>query len=106
MVFAATASAVVRRLPNGHRISLMLRAGARQSAPTATTSGGLLVAHGGPVLSATAPYLIFWTPSGHPIAAKSEGLLESYLSDVATASSAGSTTNVYSVLGQYGAPYS
>jgi hypothetical protein len=57
------------------------------------------------VLTSEAPYLIFWAPAGHAIPPSSEALLEQYLGDVATASGV-STTNVYSVLGQYGAPYS
>jgi len=56
-------------------------------------------------LSSEAPYLIFWTPSGHPISSASESLMDQYLTDVAAASGQ-STTNVYSVLAQYGAPYS
>ncbi|MDE3130606.1 MAG: hypothetical protein KGL16_05585, partial [Acidobacteriota bacterium] len=45
------------------------------------------------------------TPSGYPISSTSQALLNRYLTDVAKASSAGSTSNVFSVLGQYGAPY-
>jgi hypothetical protein len=106
-VFAQAASAVVERAANGHRVAVMVRPSVKSS-PNATSAGGaLLVSHGGPVLQASAPYLIYWAPAGHPVAAASQALLDRYLGDVATDSgSHGSTTNVYSVLGQYGSPYS
>jgi hypothetical protein len=102
----STAGAVVIRTPNGHRLSLMFRPGTRTGASSSSTTGGVLVAHGGPVLNAEAPYLIFWTPSHASTLSASEGLLARYLTDVAAGSVAHSTTNVYSVLAQYGAPYS
>jgi hypothetical protein len=85
----------------------MLRNGIK--GPTGGTKGGgggVLLSHGGPVLQGETPYVIYWTPSGYSIASSSENLLNQYLGDVAAASRAKSTTNVYSVLTQYGAPYS
>jgi hypothetical protein len=104
LVLASTAAAVVTHKPNGHRISVMLKPGAKAPG-SPTKSGGVLISHGGPVLASEAPYLIYWTPAGHTISSASESLMNQYMSDVATASGK-STTNVYSVLAQYGSPYS
>lgn len=84
----------------------MLRHGATSAAARGTargTGGGVLQSHGGPVLNSESPYLIFWTPPGYSISSASESLMDQYMTDVAAAS--GTTTNVYSVLGQYGATY-
>jgi hypothetical protein len=106
LVVASTAGAVVTHKPNGHPISVMLKAGAKGPTGTATSkSSGVLIPHGGPVLASEAPYLIFWTPAGHSISSASESLMDQYVGDVAAASGK-STTNVYSVLAQYGSPYS
>jgi hypothetical protein len=100
---AAAANAFVTRAPSGHRMSLMPRAGTRTSSKGGST-GSVLLAHGGPALAAEAPYLIFWAPPGHAISSSSQALLDRYLGDVAAVSGT-STTNVFSVLAQYGAPY-
>jgi hypothetical protein len=102
----STAGAVVTRTPNGHRLSLMFRPGTRAGASSSSTTGGVLVNHGGPSLQGETPYLIFWTPSHDSKLSGSEALLTRYLTDVAAGSAAHSTTNVYSVLAQYRAPYS
>jgi hypothetical protein len=104
MLFASAAGAVVWKTPNGHRVSVMLKHGAKQPTAGPSSNGAVLQSHGGPVLAGEAPYVIFWSPSGHPISSASESLLDRYLGDVATASA--STTDVFSVLTQYGAPYS
>jgi hypothetical protein len=104
VVLASTAGAVVTKTSNGHRVSVMLKPGVNAPASGSSSGGGVLQSHGGPVLAAETPYLIFWAPSTHPISSASESLLEHYLGDVATVS--GSSNDVYSVLTQYGAPYS
>ncbi len=104
-LLAPAAGAFVTKTPAGHRISLMLRAGKRGQGTAPTSTKPVLLSHGGPVLGSEAPYLIFWTPAGHSIASPSERLMDQYLSNAAAVSGA-STTNVYSVLAQYGAPYS
>ena len=105
LLLPSTALARVTTTSNGHRLGVMLRAGAKgPGAGGSKGTGGVLVSHGGPVLSAEAPYLIYWTPPGYSVASSSMSLLNQYLTDVSAAS--GSTTNVYSVLTQYGAPYS
>lgn len=107
LVLPSTALATITKAPDGHRLSVMLRHGIKGGGGGAKGgSGGVLIAHGGPVLKSEAPYLVYWAPSGHAIAPASQGLLNTYLSDVSAASAAGSTTNVYSVLAQYGSPYS
>ena len=107
-VWAATASAVVMRPVNGHPISLMPH-GAAKGSRGGSTGGAVLLNHNGPVLSAAAPHVIYWAPSGHPIAGNSQALVNRYLTDVAAVSSStaknASSTNVYSVLAQYGSPY-
>lgn len=103
LLLSSAAGAVVTKTPNGHRVSVMLKHAGKQPG-AGRSSGGVLQSHGGPVLAAEAPYVIYWTPSGHAISSASESLLNRYLGDAATAS--GSTTDVFSVLTQYGAPYS
>lgn len=111
-LLAPAAGAVVTKTPGGARIGLMLRAGSLASRPSSgSTTGGVLVSHGGPVLGSEAPYVIYWAPGGtsgssYSIPSASESLLTQYLTDVAAASTASSTTNVYSVLTQYNTPYS
>jgi hypothetical protein len=110
-LLAPSAGAVVLKTRSGHRVGVMLRAGikrshlrglraARSRAVRAHgTAGGILLYHGGPVLHSEAPYLIYWTPSGHSIAGASETVLNRYMSDVAADS--GAANNVYGVLTQY-----
>ena len=105
LTVSSTAAAFVTHTPSGHRLSVMLRQGEKAASGGSSTGGKVLISHGGPVLKSEAPYLIFWTPAGHSISSASESLMGSYLGDVATVSGT-STTNVYSVLAQYGAPYS
>src|SRR5947209_494268 len=104
-LLATSAQAFVTRTPAGHRISLMQRPGKRSVSSSPPATKGVLVSHGGAVLGSEAPYLVFWTPPGHPVAPGSQALMSQYLTDTARDSAAHSTTNVYSVLGQYGSPY-
>jgi hypothetical protein len=55
--------------------------------------------HGGPVVDSSAPYLVYWTPSGEGIPASSRSLVERYLTDVAADS--GRSSNVFAVDRQY-----
>lgn len=106
LVLPSMATAAVTKAPNGHRLSVMLRNGIKGPASGGPSKrSGVLQSHGGPVLQSEAPYLVYWTPPGYGIAPSSEGLLDQYLTDAAVASGKHSTTNVFSVLGQYGAPY-
>jgi hypothetical protein len=110
-LFAATAGATVLKTKRGHRVSLMLRAGVKRShlhglsavrsraVRARASAGGILQYHGGPVLHSEAPYLIYWTPSGHSIPSSNQTVLNQYMSDVAADS--GGTDNVYGVLTQY-----
>jgi hypothetical protein len=55
---------------------------------------GKLLYHGGPVVLKSKPYAIYWSPSGHPIAAGYQSLLNRYFQDVGG-------TNLYKILTQY-----
>ncbi len=112
-ITAAGASALVVQTGNGRLLGIALKRGvSATSLPStltpqgnagassnAASNNGNLNYHGGPVLNSTAPYLIFWDPSGTGIAASSRGLLERYFTDVAADS--GKASNVYSVDWQY-----
>jgi hypothetical protein len=112
---APAAGAVVGQTPSGRRMSLMFRPGAKAPGPGKSTSG-VLQYHRGPVLASETSYLIYWAPGGfstgsgtppsYSIPQTSATLLNQYMTDVAAASAARSTTNVYSVLAQYNTPYS
>lgn len=69
-----------------------------QTQGLASVSGELSY-HGGAVLNATAPYLIFWLPSGESLPSGSESLITRYFTDVAADS--GTATNVFGVDRQY-----
>jgi PKD repeat protein len=105
---AGSARALVVRLPNGRLIGIQPRAGVaaskvpgvRSSATTpATFDNGTVDYHSGPVVHSSAPYLIFWAPSGYTIPSSTETLLTRYFTDVAHDS--GLATNDYSVVRQY-----
>jgi hypothetical protein len=109
LLCAAGAPALVVRTSDGGLIGIALHRGLSPSAlpgnvkvqrSATTTSGtGNLDYHGGPVLQSSAPYLIFWDPSGAGISTASRALLERYFADLAVDS--GKTSNVYSVDWQY-----
>src|SRR5947209_15456694 len=105
---ASDAGAVVVRTPSGHFLGITPKpnvtpssvSGARVSrAATRTSGNGNLDYNGGAVLHSSAPYLIFWDPSGTGIPAASRSLLTQYFSDVAADSGNGS--NVYAVNRQF-----
>jgi hypothetical protein len=79
----------------------VIRRAAAASAPRASTitGEGFLSYLGGPVLHSSAPYLVFWTPSGESIPARSRSLMARYFTDVAADS--GKVSNVFGVLRQY-----
>ena len=68
-------------------------------ASAGTPATGRLPWGSGPVLHSSAPYLVFWTPSGESIPASSEALMERFFTDVAADS--GKSSNVFGVLRQY-----
>ena len=102
------AHAEVLHLAGGHFVSVAPRQGvavsalpgavAQASRLSATTSGRLSYS-GGPVAHASAPYLIFWTPSGQSLPTGTQSLLTRYFTDVAADS--GTDANVYGVTRQY-----
>jgi hypothetical protein len=108
-LLATTAGAVVLRSQSGQFFGAAMRQGVSPaSAPGVQVpapapglhakSNGNVDYNGGPVLHSTAPYLIFWDPSGK-IPAASRTVMSKYLAD--TAADSRKSTNVYSVLRQY-----
>jgi PKD repeat protein len=106
LALASSASAIVVHERNGHALSVAPRQGVSAAAvlgsfgmkPSRFSSGPLLY-HGGPVIHSSAPYVIYWVPSGQSIAANEQTLINRYFTDVA-ANSSGSN-DVYSVNRQY-----
>lgn len=68
-----------------------------------STSSSLLIYHGGQVLAGNTVYVIFWSPSNYPIPSSYESLIDRFYTDVAEATTAGSSSNVYYSDTQYGA---
>lgn len=66
---------------------------------TPALAGGMVNYNGGPVLHTTAPYVIYWDPTGTAISARSEQVINQYLTDVAADS--GETDDAYGVGRQY-----
>ncbi len=124
LALAASAGAVVVRLPNGHQAGVLFRGGAdpaltkgsaiepgriahvrRPEAIPAddtctTPDDGNVCWQGGPVLHTIDPYLILWEPSSvTPLPATSVDLLERYLTDVADDTA--ETGDTYGVGRQY-----
>jgi hypothetical protein len=114
-VCAPAASAVVVHSRSGQFLGVAPRgdvapgaipgsvAAARRASPSASTSTGEqwenLNYQGGPVLHSSAPYVIFWAPSGETIPAAWQTLIERYFTDVAADSA--KSTNVYAVARQF-----
>jgi chitodextrinase len=103
------ALAVVVHLPNGQFLGITLHRGvnpasvpgsiaARNGAERFDSTGNLDY-HGGPVIHSSSPYLMFWTPSEHPLAAGSELLMERYFSDESADS--GRSSNIFGVDRQF-----
>jgi hypothetical protein len=99
---APSASAALAPKPNSHLVGMNMRNRENPAMiPDAlgVSTSGDLVYHGGPVVHSSAPYLIFWAPSGDRIPASSRSLLIRYFTDVAADS--GRSSNLYGVLRQY-----
>jgi PKD domain len=79
-------------------LAALTLAGIAPSASAVTVKGKLLYG-GGPVLHSSAPYLVFWTPSGENVPASSQALMVRFFADVAADS--GKSSNVFGVLRQY-----
>jgi hypothetical protein len=63
------------------------------SGASGASLNGNLDYHGGPVLHSTAPYLVFWIPTGESIPGGTQALLARYFTDVAADN--GTSSNVY-----------
>jgi PKD repeat protein len=109
--FATQAPAAVVHQANGHFLGVAPRRGVNPAsipgsvAATRAASGlaqggnGNLDYHNGPVVHSSAPYLIFWTPSGESLPSGTAALMERYFTD--TAADSGDATNVFAVDRQY-----
>src|SRR5450631_2119369 len=77
-----------------------LTASPRRSAD-GTPPAGSLEYHGGPVLHSSAPYVVYWDPTGGPtpIPSSTSSLITRYFTDLAADS--GRATNVFAVARQY-----
>jgi hypothetical protein len=75
---------------------------AKPAGTSSTTSN--LIYHGGPVLNDNTAYAIFWSPSNwsNQISSGYQSLIERFFKDVATATTAGTRSNVYYAATQYG----
>jgi PKD repeat protein len=112
-VLAAGAGAVVVRGAAGQIFGVTPAQGVRPgSLPGALTASprrsadgtppaGSLEYHGGPVLHASAPYIVYWDPTGgpNPIPWRTKSLITRYFTDLAADS--GMATNVFAVARQY-----
>jgi PKD repeat protein len=108
-VLAPSAAAVVVHQPDGQFLSIAPVKGvpassipgsvAAQHAAAPLSSNGNLDYHNGPVVRSSAPYLIFWTPSGETIGATTESLVGSYFTDAAADS--GKSSNIWGVNRQF-----
>ncbi len=111
-VLVAAPSALAMRVKVGGRVygimpsagaqSAALRgaAGAAPRAPFLAPPAGWNVSYqGGPVLHTVKPYVIYWDPSGTGITARSEQVIDQYLTDVAA--DGGETDDTYGVGRQY-----
>lgn len=68
---------------------------------TASTASNLIY-NGGPVLDTNTAYAIFWAPSNYPMATSYQSLIKRFFTDVAAATDASATSNVYYADTQYG----
>src|SRR5438128_5411764 len=71
-IAAAGASALVVRLPNGHKVSYVPLRGAPTAASTFAAPFAkrhkepMLLYHGGPIMPSNTNYTLYWRPSGAP----------------------------------------
>jgi hypothetical protein len=106
VVPAAPAAAKATFKPRIHHAMGIIPA--RGSAPSPPPSNGIPVAyHGGPVMRNATIHTVFWSPGGYRFSGAPgpgilgyQGLIQQFLADAAHDS--GSTSNVFSVLNQYG----
>jgi len=98
-VSGVSASALVVRLPNGHRVSVQPLRGFTTASQTASTAR--LEYHGGPIMPSNTNYALYWAPGGaSEYPAEYQSGINAYLGDLAHDS--GGDQNVDSVATQYG----
>lgn len=108
-----SAGATVVHLRGGRFLGVTLRQGvspaavgaarpmtsSAQTGASSSSSSSVVSWHSGPVVHSSAPYLIFWTPSGESVPSSTRSLLQRYMTDAAAAG--GSSANSYGVIRQY-----
>ena len=100
-VGAASASATVVHLKNGHALGVERVHGKAPAAARTPASKAKLEYHGGPIMPSNTNYAVYWDPSGAPAyPAEYESGLDTYFEDLAHDS--GGKQNVDSVSTQYG----
>jgi PKD repeat protein len=99
VLLAPPAAAVVLHKRGGHFFGISVRRGSSARVQSLASSSGALTYHGGPVLQSTAPYLIFWLPTGESLPPGAQSLMSTYFADVAA--DTGRSTNVFGVGRQY-----
>jgi IPT/TIG domain len=98
---AASASALLVHLRNGHTLSFERLHGHVPGAALRTSSTAKLVYHGGPIMPSNTNYAVYWDPEGAPAyPAEYESGLDLFFEDLAHDS--GGDQNVDSVATQYG----
>ncbi len=100
------ASALIKRLPNGHRISFQPVHGPLAQAPLTSSAvrtaktGAPLEYHGGPMMTSNTNYAFYWAPSGSPAYRRATRPVSTATSKISPHDS-GSNQNVDSVSAQY-----
>ena len=101
-LMAALAGTAAARSAQGHGpIRGIVPSRGSSTSSTAGTASNLIF-HGGPVLSGNTAYAVYWSTPTYPISSSYQTLINRYFSDVAAATSAGATNNVYAAATQYG----
>jgi hypothetical protein len=97
----SASAAPVQHNPHGRHTGYVRSSNAKQAATPVNTAGTpLLSYHGGPVMSSSTVYAIFWSPGGDGSYPNGyEDIIAQYFTDVAADS--GRSNNPYSVMPQY-----
>jgi len=101
---AATHRAHARHRRAHHLIAglVLSRLADTQASVARTRPTNNLIFHGGPVLPTNSTYSIYWSPANYPVASSYETVINQFFGDVATATTAGATSNVFYAATQYG----
>ncbi len=93
-VMPASAAPPTPESPAGHGRELGV-VPAKNQANRRPSSANNLSYHGGPVMHTNAVYAIYWIPAGYSVSANYQSVINGFFANVASATSTGSTSNVY-----------